>query len=102
MKKYKVMCCVVDPIYNETSEHIMKKFDNEKDAREYLKKILDRLERVQEEELAKAGEVMSTIKDNFGTTDVDDEDIEDKYDLDEEQQEELDEFIEFCATDNEQ
>lgn len=48
-----------------------------REAREYLKKILDRLERVQEEELAKAGEVMSTIKDNFGTTDVDDEDIED-------------------------
>ena len=33
---------------------------------------------------------------------LDDEDIEDKYDLDEEQQEELDEFIEFCATDNDQ
>lgn len=48
-----------------------------REAREYLKKILDRLERVQEEELAKAGEVMSTIKDNFGTTDIDDEDIED-------------------------
>ena len=28
-------------------------------------------------------------------------DIESKYDLDKEQQEELDEFIEFCATDNE-
>ena len=38
MKKYKVMCCVVDPIYNESSEHVMKKFDNEKDAGEYLKK----------------------------------------------------------------
>ncbi len=48
-----------------------------REAREYLKKILDRLERVQEEELAKAGEVMSTIKDNFGTTDIDDEDIDD-------------------------
>ena len=35
------------------------------------------MERVQEEELAKAGEVMSTIKDNFGTTDIDDEDIDD-------------------------
>lgn len=48
-----------------------------REAREYLKKILDRLERVQEEELVKAGEVMSTIKDNFGTTDIDDEDIDD-------------------------
>lgn len=31
----------------------------------------------------------------------DDGDIESKYDLDEEQQEELDEFVEFCITDNE-
>ena len=38
MKKYKVICCTLNPIYNESSEHIMKKFDNEKDAREYLKK----------------------------------------------------------------
>ena len=31
----------------------------------------------------------------------DDGDIESKYDIDEEQQEELDEFIEFCIPDNE-
>ena len=31
----------------------------------------------------------------------DDGDIDSKYDLDEEQQEELDEFIEFCTPDNE-
>ena len=31
----------------------------------------------------------------------DDGDIESKYDLDEEQQEELDEFVEFCVPDNE-
>lgn len=37
MKKYKVMCCVADTIYNESSEYVKKKFDNEKDAREYLK-----------------------------------------------------------------
>lgn len=37
MKKYKVMCCVADPIYNETSEYVIKKFDNEDDARKYLK-----------------------------------------------------------------
>ena len=30
---------------------------------------------------------------------LDDEDIEDKYDLDDEQQEELDEFVEFCIPD---
>lgn len=32
---------------------------------------------------------------------LDDGDIESKYDLDEEQQEELDEFVEFCVADNE-
>ena len=31
---------------------------------------------------------------------LDDEDIEDKYDLDDEQQEELDEFVEFCIPDD--
>lgn len=34
-------------------------------------------EKVQEDELAKADSIMATIKENFGTTDVDDEDIED-------------------------
>ena len=48
-----------------------------RDARDYLRTILERLDKVRDEELAKAAEVMETIKDNFGTTDVDDEDIED-------------------------
>lgn len=48
-----------------------------RDAREFLRMILERLERVQEDELAKAAEIMTTIKENFGTTDVDDEAIED-------------------------
>ena len=48
-----------------------------RDARDYLRMILERLDKVQEDELAKAAEIMTTIKDNFGSTDVDDEDIED-------------------------
>lgn len=48
-----------------------------RDARDFLRMILERLDKVQEAELAKAAEVMKTIKDNFGTSDVDDEDIED-------------------------
>lgn len=48
-----------------------------RDARDFLRMILERLDKVREDELAKAAEVMATIKDNFGTTDVDDEDIED-------------------------
>ena len=48
-----------------------------RDARDYLRMILERLEKVQEDELAKAELIMTTIKENFGTTDVDDEDIED-------------------------
>ena len=48
-----------------------------RDARDYLRMILERLEKVQEDELAKADLIMTTIKENFGTTDVDDEDIED-------------------------
>ena len=48
-----------------------------RDARDYLRMILERLGKVQEDELAKANAIMMTIKDNFGTTDVDDEDIED-------------------------
>ncbi|MCI9178960.1 MAG: ATP-binding protein [Lachnospiraceae bacterium] len=48
-----------------------------RDARDYLRMILERLDKVQEDELAKAAEIMATIKENFGTTDVDDEDIED-------------------------
>ena len=48
-----------------------------RDARDYLRMILERLDKVREDELAKAAEIMTTIKDNFGTTDIDDEDIED-------------------------
>ena len=48
-----------------------------RDARDYLRMILERLDKVQEDELAKAAEIMATIEENFGTTDVDDEDIED-------------------------
>jgi len=48
-----------------------------RDARDFLRTILERLDKVQEDELAKAAKIMTTIKENFGTTDVDDEDIED-------------------------
>ena len=48
-----------------------------RDAREYLRMILERLDTVREAELEKAAEIMKTIEDHFGTTDVDDEDIED-------------------------
>lgn len=48
-----------------------------RDARDYLRTILERLDKIQEDELAKASELMKTIEDNFGTTDIDDEDIED-------------------------
>lgn len=48
-----------------------------RDARDYLRTILERLDKVRDDELAKASEIMTTIKENFGTTDVDDEDIED-------------------------
>lgn len=48
-----------------------------RDARDFLRTILERLDKVRDEELAKAAGIMATIKDNFGTTDVDDEDIED-------------------------
>lgn len=48
-----------------------------RDARDNLRTILERLVKIQEDELAKASELMKTIEDNFGTTDIDDEDIED-------------------------
>lgn len=48
-----------------------------RDARDYLRSILERLDKVQEDELSKAAEIMENIQANFGTTDVDDEDIED-------------------------
>lgn len=48
-----------------------------RDARDYLRTILERLDKIQEDELVKAAEIMKTIEDNFGTTDIDDEDIED-------------------------
>lgn len=48
-----------------------------RDAREYLRMILDRLEKVREGELAKASAIMATIQDSFGSADIDDDDIED-------------------------
>lgn len=48
-----------------------------RDSRDFLRSILDRLEKVKEDELAKADKIMTTIEDNFGTTEIDDEDIED-------------------------
>ena len=48
-----------------------------RDTRDFLRTILERIDKVQEDELAKAAKIMTTIKENFGTTDVDDEDIED-------------------------
>ena len=48
-----------------------------RDARDYLRTILERLDKVRDDELAKAAEIMKTIEENFGTTDVDDEEIED-------------------------
>lgn len=47
-----------------------------RDAREYLQNILERLVKVQEDELSKAAKIMDFIQVNFGTTAVDDEDIE--------------------------
>ncbi|MFI3212846.1 MAG: ATP-binding protein [Eubacteriales bacterium] len=48
-----------------------------RDARDYLRTILDRLDKIQDAELEKASEMMKTIQENFATTDIDDEDIED-------------------------
>ena len=48
-----------------------------RDAKDFLKSILERLDKVQEDELEKAGSVMNPIIEAFGTSDIDDEDIED-------------------------
>lgn len=48
-----------------------------RDAREFLQSILERIEKVREDELKKAAGVIAIIKENFGSTDIDDEDIED-------------------------
>ena len=48
-----------------------------RDAKDFLKSIFERLDRVQEDELEKAGSVMTPIIEAFGTNDIDDEDIED-------------------------
>lgn len=37
--KYKVMHCAADPIYNETSEYMVKKFDAEDEAKRYIKTL---------------------------------------------------------------
>lgn len=51
-----------------------------RDARDFLRNILSRIEQVKTDELQKASEIMKMIDSNFGTTDVDDEDIEDLVD----------------------
>lgn len=51
-----------------------------RDAREYLKNILDRLDKVREEEVTRAEEIMTLVRENFGTDEIDDEDIEDLMD----------------------
>ena len=48
-----------------------------RDSREYLKSILERLEKVQEDELTKATKITDMLKVNFNTVDIDDEDIQD-------------------------
>lgn len=48
-----------------------------RDAKDFLKSILERLDKVQEDELEKAGSVMNPIIEAFGTSDIDDDDIED-------------------------
>ena len=48
-----------------------------RDAKDFLKSILERLDRVQEDELDKASSIMTPIIEAFGTSDIDDEDIED-------------------------
>lgn len=51
-----------------------------RDAREYLRSILERIDKVREDELAKAEGVMKTFIDAFGTSSIDGEDIEDMVD----------------------
>jgi len=48
-----------------------------RDSREYLKSILERIEKVQEDELKKATKITDLLKVNFNTVDIDDEDIQD-------------------------
>lgn len=48
-----------------------------RDAKDFLKSILERLDKVQEDELKKANLVMTPIVEAFGTSDIDDEDIQD-------------------------
>lgn len=48
-----------------------------RDAKDFLKSILERLDKVQEDELDKAERLMKPVIEAFGTSDIDDEDIED-------------------------
>ena len=48
-----------------------------RDAKDFLKSILERLDKVKEDELEKASSVLTPIVEAFGTSDIDDEDIED-------------------------
>lgn len=51
-----------------------------RDAKDFLKSILERLDKVQKDELEKARAIMTPIIEAFGTNDIDDEDIEDMVD----------------------
>lgn len=48
-----------------------------RDARDFLRNILERIDKVKEDELEKAAGIMKIIESGFGTTAIDDEDIED-------------------------
>lgn len=48
-----------------------------RDARDFLRNILERIDKVKEDELEKAAGIMKIIENGFGTTAIDDEDIED-------------------------
>ena len=49
------------------------------DIRDHLKNILNRLDKVREE-VIRAEEIMTLVRENFGTDEIDDEDIEDLMD----------------------
>ena len=52
-----------------------------REAREFLRSILEKIEKVRNDELEKAAEIITIIKENFGSTDIDDEDIEDLVEI---------------------
>lgn len=62
---------------DDTSMDLVDPVKPRREARDYLRSILERLDKVREDELTNASKIMKNIQDNFGTIDVDDEDIED-------------------------